>query len=90
MNCSIRAYDPNVSGLGEKYEFVQVFPDPYEALREADIAVIMNDNDIFASLDTARIAGLMKNPVILDTKNMLNKNENSDIMIYRIGGHHGK
>lgn len=45
--------------------------DPYEAVRNSDVLVILTEWPVFAELDYARIKKLMKQPAIVDARNLL-------------------
>lgn len=69
---TIKAYDPvaadNMKKIAPSITFCS---SPYEAADEADAVVIVTEWDEFKSLDLQKIKELMKQPVILDTRNIL-------------------
>jgi UDPglucose 6-dehydrogenase len=72
----VRACDPvaaaearhALASLGEEVIFVT---DSYEAAVGADAAVIMTEWNEFRNLELSRLAGVMRRPVIFDTRNVL-------------------
>ncbi len=69
----IRAYDPiavsNAIRLIDGIEFVD---DSYEAAREADILIVVTEWNEFKQLNLEKIKSLMKNPNLLDGRNIYN------------------
>jgi UDPglucose 6-dehydrogenase len=45
--------------------------DPYVAAKDADATVILTEWPEFRSLDWARLAGVVANPIVVDTRNLL-------------------
>ncbi|MDP6532222.1 MAG: UDP-glucose/GDP-mannose dehydrogenase family protein [Candidatus Marinimicrobia bacterium] len=73
---SVKAFDPvsndNMKSIFPNVEFLQ---DVNSAVADADAAVIMTDWNEFRGMDISRITSLMKTPIILDTRNILNTDE---------------
>lgn len=68
----IQAYDPEAtetakSVIGDKIKY---FNDPYKALEGADILVIVTEWEQFADPDWKKIRSLLKEPVVVDGRNM--------------------
>ncbi|MEM4598797.1 MAG: UDP-glucose/GDP-mannose dehydrogenase family protein [Candidatus Diapherotrites archaeon] len=74
------AYDPAAMG-NAKREFpdIRYYKNAYDAARGADAIVIVTEWKEFANLDYRRIRKNMKNPLIIDGRNLLNKKNISDI-----------
>jgi UDPglucose 6-dehydrogenase len=73
---TVRACDPvaaNEAGhaLHNERHAVEIVAGPYEAAVGADAAVIMTEWNEFRNIDLARLAGVMRRPVLFDTRNML-------------------
>jgi len=67
----IRAYCPGAMEKSrELINNVELCKDPYEAVDDADALIIMTDWEHFKKVDMARVKGLLKNPIILDARNM--------------------
>ncbi|MGE7371184.1 UDP-glucose dehydrogenase family protein [Neorhizobium sp. NPDC001467] len=68
---TIAAYDPegmeNAKKLIEGIEYVA---GPYEAIADADAIVIVTEWNQFRALDLPRAKGMMKNPVLVDLRNI--------------------
>jgi len=68
----VKAYDPkadlNEVQLHKEFEFCT---DPYMVAKDSDALVIVTDWPEFKNLDFALIKSIMKKPVIVDAKNML-------------------
>jgi UDPglucose 6-dehydrogenase len=70
----VRAFDPGVRAKGAtspQLEGIEVVDDPYAACEEADVLVVLTEWDDFRWLDLAKVAGVMKAPRIVDTRNLL-------------------
>jgi len=73
---TIRAYDPE--GMEEaKKELpgIEMVGGPYEVADNADAIVILTEWDQFRALDFERIATQMKQPVMVDLRNIYNPND---------------
>jgi UDPglucose 6-dehydrogenase len=66
----IRASDPMVNELSGSQN-IQISSDPYDALRDADAAVLLTEWPEFLGLDYTRVAQLMRGNVIIDGRNAL-------------------
>ena len=71
----LRLYDPkaaeNMKGIfPEDPPRVIYCRDPYQAAEDSHALLIVTEWDEFRSLDLARIRGLMKNPIIIDGRNI--------------------
>jgi len=68
---AVSAYDPegmeNAKKLIEGIEYVS---GPYEAIADADAIVIVTEWNQFRALDLPRAKGMMKNPVLVDLRNI--------------------
>jgi UDPglucose 6-dehydrogenase len=66
----VRAYDPAVStpigGLDPA-------ADPYSVCEDADVLVVLTEWDEFRWLDFDKVAGLMRRPLVVDARNLLDK-----------------
>ncbi|MGE0794787.1 MAG: UDP-glucose/GDP-mannose dehydrogenase family protein [Acidimicrobiia bacterium] len=68
---TVRAYDPGAKPDAAALKGVEVHHDPYGPCEGADVLVVLTEWDEFRWLDFAKIAGLMKHPSIVDTRNLL-------------------
>ena len=85
----IRAYDPK--GMDNAREMFQdrirYTDDAYEALDGADCLAIITEWNMFKSPDIKRIKSLLKRPVVVDSRNILNASEvrSNGFTYYSIG-----
>lgn len=75
---TIKAYDPQ-AGLNFKTKFknknVYIARDPYQALKNTSILIILTDWDEFKLPDFTKMKKLMKEPNIIDGRNLYNPEE---------------
>lgn len=70
---NIKAYDPIAMENAKKiFSGIEFSKDSYDAAKDADILVILTEWNEFKQLDLNKINKLMKNPVILDGRNIYN------------------
>ncbi len=74
----IAVYDPLL-------EMEEMLPSAYEAVKGADLLLILSDHDEFRYLDGAMISRLMHNPMVFDTRNIWNVTEGEHIQYYNLG-----
>jgi UDPglucose 6-dehydrogenase len=68
----LTAYDPAVpQDLPGVTDGITVVPDAYQAVKDADVVVLLTEWSTFRSLDWARVADLMAGQSIVDTRNLL-------------------
>jgi UDPglucose 6-dehydrogenase len=69
----VRAYDPAIKpgASATTLEGIDVCADPYAPCEGADVLVVLTEWDEFRWLEFATVAGLMRSPVIVDTRNLL-------------------
>jgi UDPglucose 6-dehydrogenase len=66
----VRAYDPAVSApVGG----LDPAADPYSVCEDADVLVVLTEWDEFRWLDFDKVAGLMRRPLVVDARNLLDK-----------------
>ena len=86
LGAEVRVYDPVVKDYPENLDKGAIFArDPYEALRGADLIVLVTEWDEFLNLDFNRIKSLLKNPNIIDGRNFLDKKKLQDIGFNYVG-----
>ncbi|MGO4409086.1 MULTISPECIES: UDP-glucose dehydrogenase family protein [unclassified Brevundimonas] len=71
MGATVQAFDPE--GMGEAAKLLDgvVFRDgPYDAVEGADVVVILTEWDQFRALDLDRVKLLLKQPVMVDLRNV--------------------
>ncbi|MGH3864441.1 UDP-glucose dehydrogenase family protein [Actinokineospora sp.] len=69
----LRGYDPALTPAARRPELgvVDLVDDPYEAARDAEVVVVLTEWPDFRTLDWARMAEVVANPVVVDTRNLL-------------------
>ena len=85
LGAEVRAYDPVVTKIPpEMDQKVIISKDPYEALKNANLMVLVTDWADFLDLDFVKIKQIMKNPYIIDGRNFLDKKKLLDLgFVYR-------
>jgi UDPglucose 6-dehydrogenase len=66
----IRAYDPAVS---RPIDGIEVVDDPYAAVEDAEVLVVLTEWDEFRWLDIDKVAGLMAARKVVDGRNLLDR-----------------
>ena len=70
--CSVVAFDPAATERARQVITgdVTYAEDPYQAAVGADALLILTDWEEFASLDLARLKGLLRYPIVIDGRNL--------------------
>ncbi|HLY21458.1 MAG TPA: UDP-glucose/GDP-mannose dehydrogenase family protein [bacterium] len=69
---AVRAYDPAAeTNARQLLPAVTYCPTPYETASDSDAVVILTEWDEFRSLDLARLREVMRRPVLIDGRNVL-------------------
>ena len=72
----VRAYDPEGMEQAKKVlSDVTYCSDSYEALDGADAAVIVTEWDAFRALDIGRVKSLLKQPILVDLRNLYSRSD---------------
>ncbi len=67
----VRAYDPaGMKRAAELMPQIQMAPDPYALVEEADALVVCTEWNEFKHLDLERVRDLMRQPVVVDGRNI--------------------
>jgi UDPglucose 6-dehydrogenase len=84
---TVRAYDPaaNPAAMLELENAVKFCDDAYLAVEDADALVVGTAWPEFRSLDFKRIRKLLKTPLIIDTKNLLDGGNLRDMGFQYVG-----
>jgi nucleotide sugar dehydrogenase len=76
LGAEVRAYDPIVKSCPKEMDpKATITKDVYEAVKNANLIVLVTEWPEFLNLDFGRIKSLMKMPNIIDGRNMLNKSK---------------
>jgi UDPglucose 6-dehydrogenase len=71
---TVRAYDPTVaSGGAADLHGIEIMSDAYSAAKGASLVVLLTEWPEFQELDWDKVASLMVEPSIFDTRNALNR-----------------
>ena len=71
----LTAYDPAVpQDVPGVTDGITVVPDAYQAVKDADVVVLLTEWSSFRALDWARVADLMAGQRVVDTRNLLDAN----------------
>ena len=70
---TIQAYDPIASDNMKKiFPDIHYYKSPYKAVTNSDAIIIMTDWDEIKQLDFAKIKMLVKTPIVIDARNIIN------------------
>ncbi len=73
MGAKIKAYDPvSMENAKRIFSGVELCEDSYSAAKDADLLIVVTEWNEFKQLDLSKIKNVMKNPVILDARNIYN------------------
>ncbi len=73
MGAKIKAYDPIAMANAKKiFSGIEFCEDSYSAAKESDLLIVLTEWNEFKQLDLSKIKDVMKNPVILDGRNIYN------------------
>ena len=75
MGAAIQAFDPQAREARQLLRDVSFKEGPYEAVAGADAVVILTEWDQFRALDLDRVKTLMREPVIIDLRNIYRPEE---------------
>lgn len=81
----IKAYDPAISQPIKSHPQIAICNTIEEAVKDTDVVIITTDWDEFKTFNYSALANIMKTPILLDTKNMLNKNDIKGMRYYGVG-----
>ena len=88
QGAEIHAYDPEgMEEAAESFEDVTFCVGPYETVENSDVLVILTEWNAFRALDMKRIKALLKNPTIVDLRNIYvpRDMENAGFVYHSIG-----
>ena len=81
----ITAFDPTVRGKLPELPLTEIANDPYACAEGSDVLAILTEWDDFKQLDMEAVALSMRNPNLLDTRNVFQKHEMERIGFTYIG-----
>ena len=71
----VSGYDPEGMGNARQMMEIEFASSPYEAARDAHVAVLVTEWNAFRALDLERLKGLMASPVLVDLRNVYRAHE---------------
>jgi UDPglucose 6-dehydrogenase len=79
MGATVHAYDP-IAAENAKQQIpqMQVFDNPYETIRDCDALVVATEWDEFRNLDVRAVKVLLKQPIVVDGRNIYDPAEMKD------------
>ena len=76
LQVKIKAYDPKaMPKVKKEIKDITLCRDPYEAAKRSDCLLIMTEWEEFRTLDLRRIKKLMRQPAIVDARNIFDPEE---------------
>jgi UDPglucose 6-dehydrogenase len=88
LGITVKAYDPTVtSGEADDLNGIEIVGDAYSAANGASLVVLLTEWPEFRELDWDKVANLMSEPSIFDTRNSLSRRDitNSHLRYSSIG-----
>jgi len=72
---TVRAHDPAIDVSRQLADGVEVVADPYTACDGADVLVVLTEWDEFRAVDLEKVRDLLRQPLVVDARNLLNRAE---------------
>lgn len=67
----VKAFDPEaIENTKKIFPEVEYYDNPYSAVKDADAVVLVTEWNNFRDLDRRKIKSLLKNPILIDARNM--------------------
>ena len=86
MGAIIHACDPVANEAAQKnLENVEFFENPYETIRDCDALIVATEWNEFRNLDMRAVKILLKNPIIIDGRNIYDPKEMRDMGFQYLG-----
>ena len=92
-NAKIKAFDPEAIDNMKRLDWVENVEfgkNPYDTVEGCDCLVILTEWDVFRELDKKRIKSLLKNPNVVDGRNIYDPEEMKELGFNYIGVGRGK
>lgn len=85
--CTIKAFDPAIQDKIEDYPFIKISGDVENFFQDLDLIILMTEWPEFKNIDAREVASSVKQKVIIDTKNFLDKKRFAEagFTVFRIG-----
>ena len=79
LDAIINAHDPkaiyNTQIALKNYKNIKYYPDPYQAIKDCDAIIITTEWQEYQKLDLSKIKNLAKSKIIIDLRNIFNKED---------------
>ena len=86
MGAIIHACDPVANEAAQKIlENIEFFENPYETIRDCDALIVATEWNEFRNLDMRAVKILLKNPIIIDGRNIYDPKEMRDMGFQYLG-----
>jgi UDPglucose 6-dehydrogenase len=80
QGATVRGYDPVAMNVAKHLlPFVEMAPDPYELVKGADAVIVVTPWNEFMQLDMLRLKGAMRQPVMIDGRNLYDPAEMREV-----------
>lgn len=70
----VRAYDPTATGQYSAYPWIEVAASALDVCDGADALAVLTEWDEFVNIDPSTVLGRLNSPLVVDGRNVLNKN----------------
>lgn len=86
MSATVHAFDPVAMDNAKKeIKDVKFFENPYETIRDCDALIVVTEWDEFRNLDMRAVKVLLKQPIVVDGRNIYDPEEMKDLGFTYLG-----
>ena len=86
MGATVHAFDPVAMDNAKKeIKDVKFFENPYETIRDCDALIVVTEWDEFRNLDMRAVKVLLKQPIVVDGRNIYDPEEMKDLGFTYLG-----
>ena len=86
MGATVHAFDPvAMSNAKKEIKDVKFFENPYETIRDCDALIVVTEWDEFRNLDMRAVKVLLKQPIVVDGRNIYDPEEMKDLGFTYLG-----
>jgi len=86
MGATVHAFDPVAMDNAKKeIKDVKLFENPYETIRDCDALIVVTEWDEFRNLDMRAVKVLLKQPIVVDGRNIYDPEEMKDLGFTYLG-----
>ena len=76
---AVVGYDPEAHNAKNEVPEIEIASDPYDAVKEAHCLILCTEWDDFARADMERVKDLLAYPVVIDGRNLFDRNHMEDL-----------